>query len=143
MSAGAIRFDGRRIDALASARRVALGIAHVPEGRQIFPALTVAENLRLGGYAAARPRDIAEVCAPFPVLIERQDQIAANLLQDRINEIVNEHLSETCRSVYVLSRVEGRKNGEIADLPQISVKSVENQLYHALKVLRRKLAPYQ
>ncbi len=81
---GEIRFDGRRIDALSSARRVELGIAHVPEGRQIFPALTVAENLRLGAYAtplaaAAMAERIAAVCRPFPMVLERLDEPAANL----------------------------------------------------------------
>jgi branched-chain amino acid transport system ATP-binding protein len=81
---GEIRFEGRRIDALSSARRVMLGIAHVPEGRQIFPALTVAENLRLGAYAtplsaAVMAARIAAVCGPFPVLLERLDEPAANL----------------------------------------------------------------
>ena len=81
---GTIEFDGKRIDGLSSARRVALGIAHVPEGRQIFPALTVGENLRLGAYALSLPaaavaEKIAEICRPFPILLERLHELAANL----------------------------------------------------------------
>src|SRR5262245_24876400 len=54
---GAITFDGARIDGLSSADVVARGIAHVPEGRQLFPTMTVAENLDLGARArAARAR---------------------------------------------------------------------------------------
>ena len=69
------------------------------------------------------------------------EQADANLLQERISEIVNRDLSEKCRSIFILSRVEGKDNAEIASLLSISTKVVENQLYHALKVLRRKLSP--
>ena len=48
--AGTITFDGVRIDAMSTAARMRLGIAHVPEGRQIFSGLSVAENLDLGAY---------------------------------------------------------------------------------------------
>ena len=55
-TAGAVRFDGQRIDGRATEDIVRLGIAHVPEGRGTFVNLTVEENLRLGAYAPARPR---------------------------------------------------------------------------------------
>jgi branched-chain amino acid transport system ATP-binding protein len=82
--AGEIRIDGASVAGLSSAKRVALGIAHVPEGRQIFPALTVADNLRLGAYASALDGEAVaararEICHPFPVLLERLDDMAANL----------------------------------------------------------------
>ena len=80
--AGEIRFDGRRIDALSSAKRVALGISHVPEGRQIFAGLSVEQNLRLGGYADASgvsAERLRRICAPFPMLLERLAEPAANL----------------------------------------------------------------
>ena len=51
--AGSIRFDGRDIGGMAAHRIARLGMAHVPEGRQIFAAMTVAENLALGGYLLA------------------------------------------------------------------------------------------
>ena len=82
--AGQILFDGRRIDALSPRARVLLGIAQVPEGRQTFAGLTVAENLELGGLVqrqragaetAARFR---EVCERFPVLRERLHEVVAN-----------------------------------------------------------------
>jgi len=74
-SAGAVRFDGRDITGLAPDRRVRLGIAQVPEGRQVFGPLTVADNLRLGGFA--RPRReaaaaLAQVYGQFPALAERK-----------------------------------------------------------------------
>ena len=77
-SAGAIRLDGRPIAGLPPARIVRLGIAHVPEGRQIFSRLSVGDNLMLGAYSA-RPRLTreelaarrAEVCKIFPALSPR------------------------------------------------------------------------
>ena len=82
---GEILFEGRRIDRMKPRERVALGIAHVPEGRQIFPGLTVAENLELGAYShgALDQKILSErfqrVCAPFPILLERLAEPVSNL----------------------------------------------------------------
>src|SRR3989442_1456976 len=69
--AGRIEFEGARLDGLGSAQIVARGIAHVPEGRQLFPTMTVRDNLELGGRAAA-PRRAGErprvVFLPLPPL---------------------------------------------------------------------------
>jgi branched-chain amino acid transport system ATP-binding protein len=82
-SGGEIWFDGARIDRLDSKRIVARGIAHVPEGRRVFPELTVEENLRIGGYLrrdrVALNRDFEEICAEFPRLAERRKQLARTL----------------------------------------------------------------
>jgi branched-chain amino acid transport system ATP-binding protein len=68
-SAGAIRFDGRVLERLPAHRRVTLGIALVPEGRRIFPSLTVEENLRLGARVRRPgPWTIARVYELFPLL---------------------------------------------------------------------------
>jgi branched-chain amino acid transport system ATP-binding protein len=72
-AAGEVRFDGRSLDGLDPEDVVALGIAHVPEGRRIFPGLTVLDNLRLGATArrARRveiERDVDEVLTIFPKL---------------------------------------------------------------------------
>ena len=81
--AGSIRFLGERIDRLPPARIVRLGVAHCPEGRRVFGALTVAENLRLG--AAARierttiEADRERVYHLFPILAERRHQQAGTL----------------------------------------------------------------
>jgi len=81
---GQILFEGRRIEALSTRARVLLGIAHVPEGRQTFAGLTVAENLELGGLVHHKrgKGDIAsrmrEVCERFPVLMERLHDVVAN-----------------------------------------------------------------
>ncbi len=64
------------------------------------------------------------------------------LLENKINSIVEKHLPEKCRLIFVLSRVEGKSNQEIASLLNITKKTVENQLYHALKVLRKKLKKF-
>jgi branched-chain amino acid transport system ATP-binding protein len=72
---GSIRFAGERIDALPAHRRVAKGIAQVPEGRQVFAPLTVDDNLRLGAVTrrdADIDADLAEVYAMFPALEEKR-----------------------------------------------------------------------
>jgi branched-chain amino acid transport system ATP-binding protein len=79
--AGSILLDGEPIETLAPAERLRRGIAHVPEGRQIFAGMTVAENLELGAYASSEA-DHAErlefVCTLFPILRERMRNIAGN-----------------------------------------------------------------
>jgi branched-chain amino acid transport system ATP-binding protein len=82
--AGTIMFDGKRIDTASTAARMRLGIAHVPEGRQIFSGLSVAENLGLGAYVhrqqpAENEAQRAAVLARFPVLGERLSAVAGNL----------------------------------------------------------------
>ena len=80
IQSGRILFEGRPIQALEPAARLRLGIAHVPEGRQVFAGMTVAENLALGALVA--PRGAAgrrtALCLCFPVLAERMDQLVGN-----------------------------------------------------------------
>jgi branched-chain amino acid transport system ATP-binding protein len=80
---GAIRFEGRDLLAIAPARRAHLGIAHVPEGRQVFPSLTVRENLEMGAYThagrAAWSENLERIFAWFPKLAERSKQLAGTL----------------------------------------------------------------
>jgi branched-chain amino acid transport system ATP-binding protein len=77
---GAIRFDGRLIDRLPTYRRVELGISLVPEGRRVFPSLSVRENLLIGAYRKRQgPWDVAAVLALFPLLSLRAKQRAAVL----------------------------------------------------------------
>jgi len=82
-SKGEIRFEGERIDGLAPDRIVARGIAHVPEGRHVFPELTVLENLMTGAYlrrdSAKVKTDLDEVYGHFPRLMERRGQYAKTL----------------------------------------------------------------
>ena len=80
---GTIRFYGSDLLAVPPSERPHLGIAHVPEGRQVFPSLTVLENLQMGAYAAsgrsAREQDLERIHALFPVLAERRGQLAGTL----------------------------------------------------------------
>ena len=80
---GTIELDGARIDRLTAAEVVARGIAHVPEGRQLFPSLTVLDNLELGARTPEarrrRPETLALVFELFPRLHERRAQHAGSL----------------------------------------------------------------
>ncbi len=80
---GTVEFDGRRVDRVSAEQLVRLGIAHVPEGRQIFPDLTVRENLRLGAYTrqdgSAIAEDLQRVYQHFPILEQRSGQLAGTL----------------------------------------------------------------
>ncbi len=65
-----------------------------------------------------------------------------NELQYEINGIVNEYLPEKCRDIFILSRMEGLANQDIADILNLSRRTVENQLYRALKILKKNLKNY-
>jgi len=83
LTSGTITFLGSNIAGLPPYRITELGIAHVPEGRQVFPELTVKENLEIGAYiasaTAARRRTLDLVFGIFPVLAERQRQLAGTM----------------------------------------------------------------
>ncbi|HKZ75627.1 MAG TPA: ABC transporter ATP-binding protein [Actinomycetota bacterium] len=80
---GAVTLNGQRIDGLSTDRIVRLGIAQSPEGRRIFPRMTVMENLELGGFARTDreniPQDLERVFALFPRLRERLGQKGGTL----------------------------------------------------------------
>ncbi len=78
---GGIRYEGKDLLAVPPAQRAHLGIAHVPEGRQPFAAMTVQENLEMGAYAApaGKPPPMERIFALFPVLAERRRQLAGTL----------------------------------------------------------------
>jgi len=82
-AAGGIRFQNEDLLAMPADRRAHLGIAHVPEGRQVFKALTVLENLEIGAYPnAGRQRwrqALDRIHALFPILAERARQLAGTL----------------------------------------------------------------
>jgi len=82
ITGGAIVFDGKPIHALSAHARVRAGIVQVPEGRQVFAPLAVADNLRLGAWTRRDPdimRDLDEVYTTFPALAEKR-AIAAGAL---------------------------------------------------------------
>jgi branched-chain amino acid transport system ATP-binding protein len=80
---GTVSFRGQRIDGLPCETIVRRGISHVPEGRELFPELTVLENLAMGAYARSDKRAIhatlERVNACFPILAERRTQLAGTL----------------------------------------------------------------
>ncbi len=81
-SSGQVMLAGQPVGALTVARRVAGGLVLVPEGRHLFPQMSVQENLELGGYllsAAARRARMAHVLRLFPRLDERRAQLAGTM----------------------------------------------------------------
>ncbi len=80
---GTVVFEGREIQRMDPDRVMRLGISHVPEGREVFPFLSVRENLRMGAYtrrdADEVAKDLEAVFGYFPVLKERTDQRAGSL----------------------------------------------------------------
>ncbi len=82
-SRGAIRLDGEDITGLRADQRVERGIVMIPEGRLIFPQMTVEENLRIGAFAPCARRATAEtldrVYGHFPRLVERRRQLGGTL----------------------------------------------------------------
>ncbi|MBI6628882.1 ABC transporter ATP-binding protein [Pontibaca salina] len=83
LKSGEIHFEGKRIDGMAPHKIVAHGIAHVPEGRRIFPDMTVEENLRTGAFLrkdkAKVENDLKDVFERFPRLHERRRQRAQTM----------------------------------------------------------------
>jgi branched-chain amino acid transport system ATP-binding protein len=83
LRSGDVRFKGRSLRALPAAARAELGIALVPEGRELWPQLTVRENLQLGAYhprvRASAARNLDRVMSLFPRLRERSGQLAGSL----------------------------------------------------------------
>lgn len=82
-TSGLIKFYDKRIDTLPPHKIVNLGISHVPEGRQLFPKLSVLENLKLGAYTSRAKKEMNEtlnyVFNVFPILKERAGQKAGTL----------------------------------------------------------------
>jgi branched-chain amino acid transport system ATP-binding protein len=80
---GRISYRGQDLLAVPPAQRPHLGIAHVPEGRQVFASMTVLENLEMGAYLpagrAAWRRSLERIFTLFPVLAERRQQLAGTL----------------------------------------------------------------
>ena len=80
-SLGAIVYDGQRIDGIPAHELIRLGICHVPEGRHVFPRMTVAENLEMGAFRfkSVDQKDLDHVLELFPRLAERYKQQAGTL----------------------------------------------------------------
>jgi branched-chain amino acid transport system ATP-binding protein len=81
-SAGAVALEGERLDRLSTMEVVRRGVVHVPEGRKLFPDMSVVDNLLLGAFRAGRAvqrRRLERVFAVFPRLRERREQLAGTL----------------------------------------------------------------
>jgi branched-chain amino acid transport system ATP-binding protein len=83
IAAGEIRFEGERINSLSTRIRVERGLVHVPEGKRLFPRMSVKENLALGAFrrrdSDGVKRDLASMLARFPILAARLHQHAGSL----------------------------------------------------------------
>ena len=82
-AAGKICFEGEDVTGASPRRMLSLGVAHCPEGRRVFPHMSVRENLRMGCYlrsdGAGIERDMKQLFDRFPILYERRDQAAGTL----------------------------------------------------------------
>ena len=71
-----------------------------------------------------------------------EEKVLSKFLEDEIQKIVETELPEKCRQVFILSRVEKLSNNEISESLGISIRTVENQIYRAIKILKKKLKNY-
>jgi branched-chain amino acid transport system ATP-binding protein len=82
-TSGSIIIDGKDITATSAQDRVKMGISHAPEGRRVFPSMTVLENLELGAYLRRDKgeinKDLQKVYMHFPILSDRKKQLAGTL----------------------------------------------------------------
>ncbi|HNU09920.1 MAG TPA: ABC transporter ATP-binding protein [Rubrivivax sp.] len=78
-TARTLRFDGQDIGRASARKRVQMGIVQVPEGRQLFPALSVEDNLLLGTFARGTRARLDEICAMFPILVQKRNDPAGTL----------------------------------------------------------------
>lgn len=82
-TSGSIEFLGKRVDVLPSDEIVSMGMSHAPEGRRVFPRLSVLDNIRMGAYVRKDEKgieqDIKMYLARFPIMEERKDQVAGTL----------------------------------------------------------------
>ncbi len=107
--------------------------------------LSICHNLVLDLAKHKRVRERLEQEIPRPVLSEGDDPHEALqrlMLEEELARVIRDDLGEKCRTVFLLSRFERMTNREIAELLGISPKTVENQINHALKVLRSRLRRY-
>lgn len=82
-TSGSIEFLGKRVDVLPSDEIVSMGMSHAPEGRRVFPRLSVLDNIRIGAYVRKDEKgieqDIEMYLARFPIMEERKNQVAGTL----------------------------------------------------------------
>jgi RNA polymerase sigma-70 factor (ECF subfamily) len=116
-----------------------------PELSFLALALRIGGNLVLDAARHRQMRDRLKDRIPPPALSEGDDPGEAmklSALQEKLRWVLNEDLGERCRTIFLLSRFERLTHREIAEVLGIREKTVENQITHALKVLRQKLAGF-
>ncbi len=107
--------------------------------------LRISRNLVLdhAKYREVRKKLKAEIPPASPALGDRPDEaLQLHALEEKLMEVVETRLPAKCREVFMLSRIEEMSNAEIGMHLGISVKTVENQITRALKILRKYLAGY-
>ncbi len=148
---GGIEFDGRDITRLATFEIVRLGIAQVPEGRRVFPHMTVLENLQMGATTAEEgyfDEDLDRVFAMFPILGERRHQSGGTLsggeqqmlaiaraLMSRPRLLLLDEPSLGLAPLVVKQIFEVIK--EINESQEVTIFLVEQNAYHALRLADR------
>jgi len=106
--------------------------------------LRISSNLlrdRAKHYAVRRKRELDVQQAGYSTVENPESLLHARMFEERIADVAQK-LPTKCREVFLLSRMEGMSNAEISTHLRISVKTVENQITRALKVLRRNLAEF-
>ncbi len=102
----------------------------------------ISSNLIKDHFKHLKVRDKHKDSIPQPTISihdNPENVLDYKILREQIQQIVNNHLSETCRTIFLLSRIEDKSNNEIAETLGISTKKIENQLYYALKIIRKHL----
>jgi branched-chain amino acid transport system ATP-binding protein len=144
---GSVVYDGKRLNDLPAHKLAALGIGYVPQGRGIFPLLTVLENLLLGVRGTPNPRTLEDVYARFPRIKERLRQPAGTLSggEQQMLAIARCLLMEPKLIVFdeptegIMPKLVAQIRHEIAEIAKrgIAVLLVEQNLRTALRVAKR------
>ncbi len=123
---GQVSVDGRDVSALETHERVARGIAYVPQGRMIFPSMTVLENIQTGLPASARGKVPEDLYALFPVLYDMQSRKGGNLSGGQQQQLAIARALATNPKVLLLDEpTEGIQPSIIKDIAR-TLKEIRN-----------------